>query len=283
MLALLWARPIARPDSLTMAHWLLVWGVAVVTPLSLELGGAPPVLRRLHPAVALGMGLGWLWEGSWLRAGSLLWLLYTALLAGWGARRWVSRADFCAAESTLDLGLLYSLVGGTWCFAFGWRGGLMGFDRTLTLLTATHFCYVTLGAMPWAACAARAGTAPMALLRLYWVSPALVAAGITLSHIRGHATWLEALAVSAQVAATAGISLLSLRHHGLITLSALCSLLTMLLALNYAWGRLLQAPHLDLAWMIPYHGLLNAVGFVSLGLLGWCINEFSGPAPKVDG
>jgi len=30
-----------------------------------------------------------------------------------------------------------------------------------------------------------------------------------------------------------------------------------------------QAPHLDLAWMIPYHGLLNAMGFVTLGLWGF--------------
>ncbi len=255
---------------------MLLWGVAVVTPLALQ--PTPRVGYWLHFTAAL-MAAGWLWEGPWLLAGATAWLATTLGLAAWGANRLAGRRPFCPAASTKDLGLIYAPVGGVWTFAFAWQRGLMGFDPTMTMLTGVHFCYVTLGAMQWAGWAGQYLPHTRwyrALTGLMWVSPALVAAGITHTHWSGHPTWGEGLAVLAQVVATSGLSLLWVGHRfkaglpgGMVTLSALCSLVTMALALNYAWGRLLHAPHLDLSWMIPYHGLLNALGFVSLGLLGF--------------
>lgn len=274
--------------TLAQAHWILVWGVAVVAPLALQLTRLPHregrtflvyrLLQRLIPISAALMALGWLWQGSWLIAGAGTWLLTTLGFGLWGLIRLGGRPHFCAAETTLDLGLIYAPIGGIWTFAYAWQRGLMGFDPTMTLLTGDHFCYVTLGAMQWAGMAGRqlhGNKMFLALAGLFWVSPALVATGITYSHALGRPTLLESLAVSAQVLATAGISLLWLIRarpkSKPVIVSAFLSLLTMALAINYAWGRLLHLPHLNLAWMIPYHGLINALGFVTLGLLGWSV------------
>ncbi|MFN8609616.1 MAG: YndJ family transporter [Vulcanimicrobiota bacterium] len=243
-----------HPASLRCAQWILLWGVSVVAPLALRLSGRRNWLLDLTAPLML---LGYLWEGPWLVAACSAWLACTLSMA-WQVSQ---------GEWTTRLGFYYAPVGGIWALASAWKHGLMGFDPLMTLLTADHFLYVTLGAMVWAGQAAPRSYPA----RLMWITPALVAAGITLSHWRGQATWLEGTAVGLQVLATSGVSLLWLwRGEGLLLkTSALCSLMTMVLALNYAWGRLLDLPHLELAWMIPYHGLVNALGFVSLGLAAW--------------
>lgn len=252
MLGLLGGLP--HPASLRCAQWILLWGISVVAPLALRLAGQRSRLLDLAGPFMLA---GYLWNGPWLVAASGYWLVCTLWMA----------SQVRHGEWTTRLAFYYAPVGGIWALAFAWKQGLMGFDPLMTLLTADHFLYVTLGSMVWAGQAAPCSYPA----RLMWVTPALVAVGITLSHWTGHPTWLEGMAVAMQVAATAGVSLIWLvRGQGwLLRVSALCSLLTMALALNYAWGRLLGLPHLDLAWMIPYHGLVNALGFVSLGLVGW--------------
>lgn len=254
-----------HPASLQCAQWILLWGISLVAPLALRLTGPKPGLQTALSATSFLMLLGSLWEGPWLVAASACWLLVTVAMA-WKVR---------SPDLTLRLAFLYAPVGAIWAVASAWKHGLLGFDPLMTLLTADHFCYVTLGAMVWASQAGQdlgTLTAYRRLLGLLWISPAFVAAGITLSHWLGHATLLECLAVTAQVSATTGISLLWLTRgprNRVLTVSALCSLLTMALALNYAWGRWLPIAHLELAWMIPYHGLVNALGFVTLGLVAW--------------
>lgn len=265
-----------HPASLRCAQWILLWGISLVAPLALRLAGGPAGLQALLIATSWLMLLGYLWQGTWLVAASLFWLASTMAMAGFALLRWRRRGHIAVAETTLELGFVYAPVGAVWALAYAWQQGLMGFDPLMTLLTGDHFLYVSLGAMPWAAQAGKALGNPRvyrALAALFWISPALVATGITLSHALGQPTLMESLAVSAQVAATSGISLLWLLRgtgNAALKLSALCSLPTMAMAFNYAWGRWLDLPHLELAWMIPYHGLVNALGFVTLGLLAWC-------------
>ncbi|MBN9419885.1 MAG: YndJ family transporter [Candidatus Eremiobacteraeota bacterium] len=254
-----------HPASQQCAQWILLWGVSVVAPLALRLVGRHPRLQRTLAMTGWLMLAGYLWEGPWLILASACWLLVTLAMA-WQVR---------TPDRTQRLAFLYAPVGGVWALASAWQHGLMGFDPLMTLLTADHFCYVTLGAMVWAGQAGR-DLAQLALyrglIRFLWISPALVAIGITLSHWQGQTTLIECLGVTAQVSATTGISLVWLTRgakNPALTASALCSLLTMGLALNYAWGRWLPANHLELAWMIPYHGLVNALGFVTLGLIAW--------------
>ncbi len=266
-LAALAVKGLPHPASLQCAQWILLWGVSLVAPLALRLAGNYPHLQTALAGTSLLMLLGYLLEGPWLIAASACWLGTTLAMA----------AHVCQkpGDTTLKLGFLYAPVGGIWALASAWKHGLMGFDPLMTLLTADHFCYVTLGAMVWVSQAGKTlGTSPTCgwLTRLLWISPAFVAIGITLSHWLGRATLVECLAVTAQVGATTGISLLWLvrgERNPILTLSALCSLLTMGLALNYAWGRWFPLNHLEIAWMIPYHGLVNALGFVTLGLVAW--------------
>ena len=266
-LAALALKGLPHPASLQCAQWILLWGVSLVAPLALRLAGHYPRLQIALAATSLVMLLGYLLEGPWLVAASACWLAATLAMA----------AHVCQkpGDTTLKLAFLYAPVGGVWALASAWKHGLMGFDPLMTLLTADHFCYVTLGAMVWASQAGKTlGTSKAYrwLTRLMWISPAFVAVGITWSHWLGRATLMECLAVTAQVGATTGISLLWLmkgERNPALTVSALCSLLTMALAINYAWGRWFPLNHLDIAWMIPYHGLVNALGFVTLGLVAW--------------
>lgn len=266
-LAALVLKGLPHPASLQCAQWILLWGVSLVAPLALRLAGHYPRLQGALALTSLAMLLGYCLEGPWLILASTLWLASTLAMA-WQVLRH-------PGDTTLKLAFLYAPVGAIWALASAWKHGLMGFDPLMTLLTADHFCYVTLGAMVWASQAGRDlknSTIYPWLLRLLWISPAVVATGITLSHSLGRVTLVECLGVTAQVAATSGISLLWLLRgpkNPALTVSALCSLLTMALALNYAWGRWFPLNHLELAWMIPYHGLVNALGFVTLGLLAW--------------
>ena len=47
----------------------------------------------------------------------------------------------------------------------------------------------------------------------------------------------------------------------------------MALAAIYALGEYLTTPWIDIATMIPTHGLLNAFGFATLGLLAWRMED----------
>jgi hypothetical protein len=44
---------------------------------------------------------------------------------------------------------------------------------------------------------------------------------------------------------------------------------TMLLALSWALGHVVDTPYLPLEWMVATHGLANATGFALCGLLAW--------------
>ncbi|MBX3167671.1 MAG: YndJ family transporter [Candidatus Eremiobacteraeota bacterium] len=264
-LAALALKGLPHPASLQCAQWLLLWGVSLVAPLALRLAGHYPRLQVALALTSLFMLLGYYFEGNWLTFASALWLAATLAMAVQVLRR--------PGDATLKLAFLYAPIGGIWAVASAWQHGLMGFDPLMTLLTADHFCYVTLGAMVWASQAqSQLGQSGRWLIRLLWISPAFVALGITLSHYLGRVTLVECLGVTAQVTATSGISLLWLVRgspNPVLTVSALCSLLTMGLALDYAWGRWFPLNHLELAWMIPYHGLVNALGFVTIGLTAW--------------
>lgn len=266
-LAALALKGLPHPASLQCAQWILLWGISLVAPLALRLAGHYPRLQALLALTSLLMLPGYVQGGNWLILASACWLAVTLAMAWQIVRQPV--------DLTLKLAFLYAPVGGIWALASAWKHGLMAFDPLMTLLTADHFCYVTLGAMVWAS-RASGELGRLSIYRwltwLLWISPAFVAIGITFSHWSGQATLVECLAVTAQVTATSGISLLWLVRgspNPALTLSALCSLLTMALAFNYAWGRWLPLAHLELGWMIPYHGLVNALGFVSLGLLAW--------------
>jgi hypothetical protein len=55
----------------------------------------------------------------------------------------------------------------------------------------------------------------------------------------------------------------------LLTVSTAVLVVTMLLALSWALGHVVNTPYLPLEWMVATHGVANAVGFALCGLLAW--------------
>jgi hypothetical protein len=55
----------------------------------------------------------------------------------------------------------------------------------------------------------------------------------------------------------------------LLGVGSLVLVATMLLALDWALGRLLGLPHLSVSWMVATHGVANALGFALCSLLAW--------------
>jgi YndJ-like protein len=55
----------------------------------------------------------------------------------------------------------------------------------------------------------------------------------------------------------------------LLSVGALVLAATMLLALDWALGKVTGLPHLSLSWMAATHGVANALGFALCSLLAW--------------
>jgi hypothetical protein len=73
---------------------------------------------------------------------------------------------------------------------------------------------------------------------------------------------------------TAGVTWLSSRQadraaKALLGLGAAAAAGAMLLALDWALGRVTGLPHLTISWMVATHGAANALGFALCSLLAW--------------
>ena len=55
----------------------------------------------------------------------------------------------------------------------------------------------------------------------------------------------------------------------MFAVSSLVLAVTMLLAVAWSLGRAAGLPHLSLTWMVATHGIANALGFATCGLLAW--------------
>jgi hypothetical protein len=181
-------------------------------------------------------------------------------------------------------------VGGAWLLLG--RAGLdpLGVGSLLVLLTAVHFHYAAFAGLALVAQSARAlelaqGAEPrygglLRLLRIIVVGIVvgifLVAAGISgvpalgmvgaaclTACLFGHA-WLTLLYVMKTLRGWLAKLCLGI--------SSLSLLLSMPLAMAWAWGQLFE-PLLDLTLMLRIHGMANAHGFALAGLLGWGLHQ----------
>jgi hypothetical protein len=259
----------------------------VLVPLALGLAGgpaAPLVLRRAVPIAALAAAASLaLRVGPFAGALAGLWCALTGWLGFRAARRLLARglaradardlgrAD--AAETAIDLGFLALPVGGAWFTAS--RLGLepLGFAEPIVLLTAIHFHFASFAALVWTGCAAR--RLPATLARRLAVGgvaagPPLLAAGFV------ETPWLELAGTLVLAASLGGLAVFVLaRVSGtlpagrlLLRASALSVLVSLALAIAYAWGQAVT-PLVSLDLMARAHGTLNALGFGLCGLAGW--------------
>lgn len=214
---------------------------------------------------------------------AVLWFLYTLLAGAFGLSRLIRRGFRPLAETAIDTALLYLPLGGFWFIMYQFDQPFMSFAVPILLLITIHFHYSSLVAPVFLGMTGRflgyhrlLQTATL----LVMISPILIAIGITYS------VWVEFLAVSLFVASLWFYSLLLLFRvvpkvtHPIakfgFLLSGLSTLVSMLAALVYAFGRITATPLLTIDQMMWIHGFVNTFVFSLGSAIGWMIVR---PAP----
>jgi len=293
---------VAVPGRIDTIDGILLAAVLVGVPLTLSvlpLGPMPLWSKLLRGGVWLQIPAGaaaaaGLALDAGPTAGALTgaWMGLTLLLAAMALPRLgkLRRADgeIALAEICFVAALVYLPVGGFWLTASRLGVTPFDFDPLIVTLTAVHFHYAGFAAPVLAGLALRQVRLRSAITRAsaYLVAAAvtlgqpLVAAGITASPEVGLAgTALIALGLTALAVLTLSQVLGELRSRGsklLLVISSLSVLLSMPLAVAWAWGEVTGQRSVGMLWMIRIHGMANAHGFALCGLLAWALEQKRG-------
>jgi hypothetical protein len=278
-----WIRP-------GLAESLLLLGPLAAVPLGLASAGEPPprpaALYRIVPIVQLPAALCLLASfafpaGSKAAALAVPWLLFTGLVAVLGLRRLIERGPLPLAELSIDGGMLFLPVGGTWLLFSRWGERFLGFGEPLVLLTGAHFHFAGFVLPILTGLAARALPGRWGRIAAAGVLTGvpLVAIGITLTP-RG-IRWVEPIA-AAWLAASAFIvagmewrlaaASRSIKDAFLLGVSGTALAAAMALAPVYALGLFLGKQWLDIPAMLRLHATVNVLGFALPGLIHWLRN-----------
>ncbi|MCH5584379.1 YndJ family protein [Shimazuella sp. AN120528] len=239
-------------------------------------------LMGYHPYVACTIGLAFLFPAGHLTSGilSIPWAIYLLALAGYGIRRMLERGPYILEENAIDIGLIYSFIGGAALSAYCFGGSLLGYRGEILLLTASHFHFAAVFSPLFIGLVGRELCPGSKLGRLYrWTticlmaSPLFVAVGIYTNHI------VETIAVFLYSICLFVYSYYVLIHISkkatrlivrlALQASAVIVVLTILLSVTFSISTLLGHHWLTMDQMKVYHGAANAIGFVLLGLFGW--------------
>lgn len=280
------------------AHLLLL-APLVLVPLLLDaavaapLGEAPRLLVLaswlLLPGALAAAASFLLPVGAASGALAALWVAATAPVALWAVLRAVDdvRAGRLVASEAVLLAGLAALPGGAVWLTLARAGVDPGpYGALVVLLTAAHFHYAAFAAPVWAGLLGRAlavgpplarrlnGVFAVGLVIGFW----LVAVGIALNRGPSGLGLLETAGVVVLTLSAAGTGVLGLvaaprlgdRWGGvMLAVSGGSLALAMGLALWFNVGHRLGVGSPSVAWMVPRHGWLNAVGFGLWGALGW--------------
>lgn len=201
-------------------------------------------------------------------------LLGVALVGYRLLRRALGRVKLLPEE--LALAAAWVFVGGglVWLSAYVRGEMLLGFVAPWTWLAAAHFGAAGFGALTITALACRAVSSAAALaplrtlLAVHPVSYLVTAAGI--SGVP-HCNELGAACYELLFVTQLGAFLLGRPNRIergpriLVAVAMAVPVVTLVPSLAWAWG----APLFDLSGMIRYHGLVNAIGHVGLGLVAF--------------
>jgi hypothetical protein len=268
-------------------------GMLVIVPLGLSLVAAPGIgltaVRRWWAVVALPAAVSlWLPRGlvtatlalPYLTAASVLLTGSVIAIASRGresVRSPHGREAYGVQEMGLDLAFLTAMSGPVIAAAalVAERAGdrLFGFGLDTLTLTVAHFHYAGFAAALVAALLLdrRPGRATTVAV---WCVP-----GGTLIVLIGYFTGRSVELAGAAVLTlgmwlAAGVTWRESRSFDRLTrvllgVGALVLVATMLLALDWALGRVIGLPHLSVSWMVATHGVANALGFALCSLLAW--------------
>jgi len=267
---------------------LFLFAALVIVPLGSELAAmispatkSPGVVQHALQAVAmLAISVGfWLPPGRNAGILSVAWLAFCAVMtASRLAYTW--RRPRITNSLLVDLAYADVVLGSAWLVAS--RAGLrpMGFQEPIILLTAVHFHYsgfatALIAAATWREFENRRLNMP-GLLQLVWlvaVLPFVLAAGFVFS---------PALRFIAAVSLSACVTALALIFWWLsgdwsgpakiyLRLATLAAVGAFSLSGIYAVSEYFRKDWITIPGMANSHGLLNGLGFVLLGTLGWLL------------
>ncbi|OJH40882.1 hypothetical protein BON30_08140 [Cystobacter ferrugineus] len=290
MLAARWAT--GSFHEFLLAETLFLLAPLVLVPLGLPLTAVPvrsgrpsrlfTLLEVLPLPSALALVPAFALELPWLArvALGLPYLLFTLCAALHGVVRLAGRSAFLVEELVIDVALLCPLGGAVWMMTWLGDFSLLGFQGLWVLLTAVHFHFAGFGCLliagllgrllwsrrTWAPRAWRLH--PVVAVGLMGAFPLLAAgiAGQRALEVLGVSLYVlllpmlaGLLLVGAAGVDSRGVGRWLLVGSGLAVLGS-----TTLAGL---WGLLRPSP-VTLPTMLRFHGTLNALGFVGLGVLG---------------
>lgn len=189
-------------------------------------------------------------------------------------RRALARQEVLPEEIALAAAWIFIVGSLVWLGVFLSGSTLLGFGAPWTWITAAHFAFAGFGALTITAFSCRLVSIRRALriLRILLIAHP-IAYLVTAAGILGYRYCDEVGAVGYALIFATQLGAVVLGRPNriarvplfLVVFALTIPLATMVPALAWAWG----SPIFDVAGMVRYHGIVNAIGHVGLGLFAF--------------
>jgi hypothetical protein len=208
------------------------------------------------------------------------WLLVCAGFAGDGVRRFVKSGTRAFPQFCFAVGEGYLLVAGIWLVASRAGLPLLAFREPIVLLTAVHFHFagfasaVLAGLMDEALARHRGRRVLRPALLAVVLGPAILGLAFLVGpKVKLVAALLIALGQIGLAASMVHVGLAAKNRswRWLLVVAGACVAAGMILAGVWAIGEYPLQAFVNIRQMAEFHGVLNGVGFVVCGLLGWTL------------
>jgi hypothetical protein len=189
-------------------------------------------------------------------------------------KRAFARPELLPEEIALAAAWVFVVGGLVWLGVFLSESTLLGFGAPWSWLAAAHFGAAGFGALTVTALSCRvvSGRRALRILRMLLIAHPIAylvtAAGISGSRCcdkLGAASYELIFALQLGAVVLGRPNRMAGAPRTLLVLALGVPVVTLVPSLAWAWGR----PILDLAGMVHYHGLVNAIGHVGLGLVAF--------------
>ena len=206
------------------------------------------------------------------------WLLICAAFAGDGLRRFVTSGTKSFAQFCFATGEGYLLVAGIWLVASRAGISLFGFHEPIVLLTAVHFHFAGFASVVLAGLVHQAFVGRSGQRKLLWALTIVVLGPGVLglaffagpkAKLAGALVFALGLLGLASAMIRVGLEAKNGMGRWLLFASGGSVVVGMILVAVWAVGEYPLQAFVNIRQMAEFHGVLNGVGFVGCGLVGW--------------